>query len=81
MSLTIPEELLDFAQMSAEELRVEIAVLLFERDRLTLEQAARFAEMPRLRFQHLLASRKIPLHYTSVDLEQDLQTLRDLGHL
>jgi predicted HTH domain antitoxin len=69
------------ARMSATELRQELAVVLFERERLTLAQAAHFAEMPRLRFQHLLASRGIALHYDVPEFEADLQTLRDLDRL
>ena len=81
MSLTIPDEVLQAARISESELRREIAVMLFERDKLTLAQASRLADMDRLQFQHLLASRGIPIHYGIEDFEQDLATLRDLGRL
>jgi predicted HTH domain antitoxin len=81
MALTIPDEVLDSTRMTEDELRVEIAVMLFARDKLTLEQASHFARMPRLNFQHLLASRDIPLHYGVEDFEEDLRTLRELGRL
>ncbi|MBA4159489.1 MAG: UPF0175 family protein [Gemmatimonadetes bacterium] len=81
MSVTIPDDVLQAAQMSEAELRQELALLLFERERLTLAQAARLAGMERLRFQHLLASRGIPLHYDVTEFEEDLQTLRELGRL
>jgi predicted HTH domain antitoxin len=64
--------------MSESELRQELAVLLFERERLTLGQAARLADMDRLRFQHLLASRGISVHYDVAELEEDL---RELGRV
>ena len=79
MSITVPDEILQAARMSEEEFRQEMAVLLFEKDRLTLGQASHFAGMDRLRFQHLLASRDIPIHYDVEDFEQDLATLRDLA--
>jgi predicted HTH domain antitoxin len=79
MSVTIPDEFLHAASMSEAELRQELAVMLFERDRLTLAQAARLAEMDRVRFQHLLSSRGIGPHYDVSDFEQDLATLEDLG--
>jgi predicted HTH domain antitoxin len=79
MSITVPDEVLQAARMSEEEFRQEMAVLLFEKDRLTLGQASHFAGMDRLHFQHLLASRDIPVHYDVEDFEQDLATLRDLG--
>jgi predicted HTH domain antitoxin len=79
MSVTIPDEILQAARMSEEELRQEMAILLFQKDRLTLGQASRLAGMDRLRFQHLLASRGIALHYDLEEFEQDLETLRGLG--
>ncbi len=79
MSVTIPDEILQAARMSAGELRQELAVLLFQKDRLTLGQATSLAGLDRLRFQHLLASRGIPIHYDVEEFEQDLSTLRSLG--
>jgi predicted HTH domain antitoxin len=81
MSLTIPDEVLQAARMSESELRQELAVMLFEKEKLTLAQASRLADMDRLQFQHLLASRGISIHYGVEEFEQDLATLRDLGRL
>jgi predicted HTH domain antitoxin len=61
MSLIVADEVLLAAQMSEEELREEIAVMLFERERFTLAQAARLAGQDVGSFQHLLASRNIPV--------------------
>jgi predicted HTH domain antitoxin len=79
MSVTIADELLVAARMSEEELRQEIAVMLFARERVTLAQAARFAGQDLGRFQHLLASRDITVHYDVPEFAADLQTLRELG--
>ncbi len=76
MSLVIPDEIVRATNMSPEELRVELAVLLFKEDKLTLGQAARFAGMPQPHFQHLLGRRKIPLHYGVEEFEEDLKTLK-----
>lgn len=81
MSVTIPDEVLTAARMSEDELRQEVAVMLFERNKLTMGQACRLAGLPRLQFQHLLASRQIPIHYDVADFEADLETLRALGRL
>lgn len=67
--------------MTAGELMQEIAILLFQKDRLTLGQASQMAEMSQLQFQHLLASRQIPVHYDITDFEADLKTLREMGRL
>lgn len=79
MSVTIPDEVLESAHMDESELRQELAVLLFQQARLTLAQAARLAGLDRLRFQHLLAARDIPVHYDVEDFEADLETLRSLN--
>jgi predicted HTH domain antitoxin len=81
MGVTIPDDVLLAARMSEAELRRELGVLLFERERLTLSQAAALAGMDRLRFQHLLASRGIGPHYDVAEFEEDLRTLRELGRL
>ncbi len=81
MSVVIPDETLHAARMSASELKQEIAILLFQKNKLTLGQASRLAEMSQLRFQHLLASRNIPIHYDMDEFEADLAILRDLGRL
>ena len=75
MSLVIPDEILQATRMSASELRQEIAILLFQKEKLTLGQASRLAEMNQLTFQHLLASRSIPVHYDMAEFEADLKTL------
>ncbi|TVR58653.1 MAG: hypothetical protein EA420_16970 [Candidatus Competibacteraceae bacterium] len=56
MAVVIPDETLYAAHLTAAELKQELAVLLFERDRLTLMQAAELAEMRPIPFQHLLAA-------------------------
>ncbi len=67
--------------MTESELRQEIALLLYEKEDLTLAQACRFAEMGRPQFQQLAASRGLLVHYGVEDFEQDLDTLRGLGRL
>jgi predicted HTH domain antitoxin len=78
MAVTIPDEIVRATRMTEAELKQEIAVLLYERERLTLAQAARLAGITRLQFQHLLASRQIAIHYDEADFAEDLKTLREL---
>jgi predicted HTH domain antitoxin len=81
MTLVIPDDILQATRMSAAELKQELAVLLFQREKLTLGQASRLAEMTQVQFQHLLASRHISPHYDVAEFEEDLRTLRELGRL
>lgn len=75
MSVIISDELLQTAKITPQEIKQEIAVFLFQKARLTLAQAANFAELNRISFQHLLASRDIGIHYDVTDFEQDLKTV------
>ena len=78
-TLVIPEDILQATRMSDEELKQEIAVMLFQKEKLTLGQAAQLAGMSKLQFQHLLASRQIAVHYDIDEFEEDLQTLKELN--
>jgi predicted HTH domain antitoxin len=81
MGVTISDDILQTARLTEEELKIEIAVLLFQKEKLTLAQASSLAGMTRLQFQHLIASRQIPVHYDVSDFEEDLHTLKALGRL
>ena len=79
MTVVIPDELFRAARMTEEELRQELAVVLFQKEKLTLGQASRLAGMDLPEFQQLLCSRRIPLHYGVEDFEEDLKALHDAG--
>ena len=81
MSVVIPDEILQTTRMTAGELLQEIAILLFQKEKLTLGQASGLAQMSQLQFQFLLASRQVPMHYDVADFEADLKTLQELGRL
>jgi predicted HTH domain antitoxin len=79
VSIVISDDILQATRMSEEELKQEIAVLLFQKNKLTLAQASRVAGLSRLQFQHLLASRQILVHYDVAEFEEDLKTLEEMG--
>ena len=76
MSLTISNEFLQTAKMSEAELKLEIAIILFQQEKITLGTASQFAGINQLEFQRVLGNRKISIHYGIEDLHQDLQTLK-----
>ena len=78
MSVVISDEILHAARMTEAEFKQEIAIFLFEKSKLTLAQASRLADISPLQFQHLLASRQIPVHYDVAEFEEDLRTLQKL---
>ena len=76
MSITISDDILGSSGLTEEELRRELAIALFQIERLTSAQAARLANQTQLDFQKALASRHIPIHYGPRELDEDLQTVR-----
>ena len=79
MPVIIPDELLAAARLTEPELKTELALTLFQQERLTLAQASRLAGMSQLDFQRLLADRHITIHYGKEEFQQDLETLRRMG--
>ena len=80
-SLEIPSEIFHAARMTPLEMKRELAVHLFQQDRLSVGMARKMADMTLLSFQQLLASRGIAPHYDVAEYEEDLATLKDLGQL
>ena len=78
MQLVLEDETLVAARMSAEEIKLELALSLYARERLTLGQAARLAGISQWQFQQTLGARKIPLHYGESELEEDVKQLERL---
>ena len=81
MPLIIPDETVRATKFTEDELRREIAVMLFSEERLTLGHAAELSGMSQLAFQRLLASRQIPLHYGVDEFRKDVATLKRKGLL
>lgn len=50
MSLVIPDEILQATGLSEAELMQELAIVLFQKEKLTLGQASQLAQMPQLQF-------------------------------
>ena len=61
--LVIEDSYLTASGYTGQELKLEIAVMLFEKERLSLRKAAALAGMHWLHFMQELNKRKIALHY------------------
>ncbi len=82
MVLVISDEFLEASQLTPTEFLQEIALHLFESGQLTLNYAAKMAQMESDAFRDLLRKRKIPLYrYDLEDFEVDLKNLQELGRL
>ena len=78
MSLTLPTELLQTAQITEAEMLREIAIMLYQQQRLYLEQAAQLTGMTIDDFYQLLVSRNILTPPTDSDDEPNELILASL---
>ena len=76
--LEIPQDVLDSARLTADQLLVELAVHLYTQGRLSLGKAHELAGLSLWEFRQILGFRRIAPHFGPEDLEQDLETLRQL---
>ena len=81
MSVVIPDDILQAAGISEAELKLEIAIMLFQQEKISIGKARRLAGMNLIEFQREIASRGICIHYDVEEFEADLKTLREMGIL
>jgi len=79
MPIIIPDEIFEDSDITVEEIRLDVAISMYQRGRVSLGKAAQIAGMNRWEFQRILAERKIPLNYSVSDLEKDYQTIINMG--
>ncbi|MFN8490957.1 MAG: UPF0175 family protein [Caldilineaceae bacterium] len=72
--IEIPYYLLQAARTTPEELKVELAIQLYQQRRLSIGHARELAGMSLWAFRQLLASRHIAPHYDIAELDEDMQT-------
>ena len=80
-TLEVPQDILDTARLTIDDLKVEMAVYLYGQGRLSIGKARELAEMTLWEFRQLLASRRIPSHYDVTDLDEDVATLQAMERL
>jgi len=78
ITLDLPD---DLGQLDQAAIIQEIAIALFQQERITLSRASKIASMDLMDFQKLISDRGICVHYDVEDFEQDMQHLRDRGWL
>jgi predicted HTH domain antitoxin len=78
MTFTIPDTVLAETKISSAELRTELAVYLYEKQRLSIGKARKVAGLNLIEFQKELAKRNVYLHLSIQDLDIDLKNLNSL---
>lgn len=75
LNFEIPADALESARMSVDDAKLELAVALFAKGRLSLGKAAEVAAMPVGKFQLHLGARGIGAHYDVADALEDQEIL------
>lgn len=82
VQVTLPESLVEAAQLSRSNPSVDAARLLalelFREDKVSLGRAAELCDTPVETFMEFAGQRKVPLHYGIEELEEDRATLQRL---
>jgi predicted HTH domain antitoxin len=78
-AIRVPFDVGTATKMSEDELRAELAVHLYQRQKLSLGKAKELAGLSVWQFLQLLGSRGIPLNYGVQQFEEDVATLKRLG--
>jgi predicted HTH domain antitoxin len=77
MSLIISDDMVRASGLSEQELLLEIVLMLFRQDKISLGKASELMGMHRMEFQKLLDDRGICIHYDVVEFQEDLKTLQE----
>jgi len=79
ITLNLPDSLSQAETFNQSDWLREIAIALFQQERISLGRASKIAGIEIMSFQKLLVNCGICIHYDVEDLEQDVQDLRDRG--
>ena len=77
MSLVISDDLVNASGFSENELLLEIVLMLFQQDKISLGKASELLGLHRVQFQKLIAERGICVHYDIEEFQEDLKTLEE----
>ncbi|WGV25306.1 UPF0175 family protein [Halotia branconii] len=81
MSVIIPDEILRASNMTEDELKLEIAILLYQQGKISSGKVRAWTGITVLDFQHELAKRGLYINYDTEDFQSDVQTLQSMGLL
>lgn len=74
-TITIPNEFLLATRMTAQEIQLELAIALFQQEKLSFGKARELAGLDFWAFQQILGSRGIAPHYDVAELREDMATI------
>jgi predicted HTH domain antitoxin len=81
MSIVIPDDILQSTKMTEDELRLEIAIMLYKQEKISSGKVRAWTGLTVIEFQHELAKRELCINYDVEDLQADIKTLQSMNLL
>ena len=78
MLLELNDKVINSTGLTDDELRIELAVRLYEDGKITVGQGGTMTGLGHVKFQHELGKREIPWQFDVEDLHADLETLKSV---
>jgi len=75
MTITIPDNALSQANISPDELLIELAIYLYDKGTISMGKARKLAGLDQISFQKEMAKRNVYIRFGVEDLEKDLKNL------
>jgi len=81
MNLVIPDDILTASDMTEADLKLEVAIVLYKREKISAGKACEWLRLNLVEFRKELGKRGLTINYDVEDFQSDLDTLRSLGRL
>jgi len=79
MSVVIPDHILQSTKMTEDELKLEIAIMLYQQEKISSGKVRAWTGLTVIEFQNELAKRGLYINYDVEDFQSDVKTLQMLG--
>lgn len=78
MTVLIPDDILRATRMTEDELKLEIAIMLYKQEKISSGKARAWTGLTVIDFQHELAKRGLYINYDVEDFQADVKTLQSM---
>lgn len=78
MTVLIPDDILRATRMTEDELKLEIAIMLYKQEKISSGKARSWTGLTVIEFQHELAKRGLCINYDVADFQADVKTLQSM---
>jgi predicted HTH domain antitoxin len=81
MSVVIPDDILKASSMTEDELKLEIAIMLYKQEKISSGKVRVWTGLSVIEFQQELSKRGLSINYDVEDFQADIQTLQSMDLL